>query len=291
MKKKLPVLLALIILSCMAAGCNSSDKNNDQSTASAASISSGSSAGSEVGNDTSESDGSEAKDDASKDSGSSSNPENTSSGQEESAVESGSEDTEGDLSYVIEGDGVSIDENGNITIDPDQISGLTEDSGSEGDDGTSDDLFADGYQIIQLSPEGFKDGSSLPSCNLITSAQELSDYIKNNSTEYSLEKKYSDNADLIEMSFAEQTKDMDADFFKENDVLVIVTECAKGADCDIGNTALSDKEVKIELWAPKAEKAEDKGYSCFIAAVTKDTFKGKTISAWANSEMPTAEEG
>ena len=345
MKRKLSVLLACIIMSCMAAGCQNSSKTDESSAASAESAASDTSAASKAGDDTSKtSAASKAGDDTSETSAASKTDGDTSKSADTSKadgdtsksadtskaadtsktdgsasaadtsdtgstaqdsdtdvpVEESPEGGDGDVSFTIEGDGISIDEDGNITIDPTQFSGLTEDSGDSGDTGDdggdveepgADDLFANGYQMIQLSPDGFTDGTTLPACYLITSAAELSDFIKNNSKVYSLDKEHTDDESMMSMSFKNETKDMTDEFFKDADILVVVSDYAKGTDGDLGNAVVTDKDAKIEVWAEKPATSAERGYICFIAAVNKDSLKGKTLSAWVNADYLKAEEG
>ena len=288
MKRKLAAVLVCLMLVSASAGCGSKKTENsssDQSSAQSAASGESKNAADE-GKTSEESKGGENAASAENSSLGSSTPVTQTSNEGE-----GSElpDPESDIIIDIDGDGegdqgISIDEEGNITIDPDQFSGWEEDTGDEDGEedveGESDEILSQ-YQGLVLSPEGFGSGFDKPVAYVITSEDELAGFIKDNDATYSLTKEY-EGAEgyFIPSSFKSETSDATADYFEAVDMLVVVTPYSKSNEIDLAEITTDENgTVKVIIWAQKPKDANDKGYVCFIAEVAKDSLKGKTVTA------------
>ena len=288
MKRKLGIILACMLLACLVTGCasqNNSDNGSSQSNTSQTS-----------GAESQTASGGEKTSDAGK-------TESAASQNEKSTDETGSElpDPDSDIIIDIDGDGegdpgVSIDEDGNITIDPEQFSGWEEDSDGDGEIEEPDDPLSEiQYMLLALSPDGFGTGLDKPAAYTITSEEELSKFIQDNDAKYSLSKEYGDSdGDFVVTSFKAATADSTADFFEGTDMLVIVTPYSKNGFVDLGDLYADENgSINAVIWAEEPKDANDKAYACLIVEVSKDALKGKTVNAVIdpNAYMEEPEEG
>ncbi len=306
MKRTIAVLLTCLLTASLVSGCGSSQKNNSSSNASAASAVSGDSAASSESagsSDTSASSGSSAASDShvssepqnsSEKSDTSRSTENTSGNTESASPDSSQTQTSSETSAETSQPGISIDENGNITIDPNQldISDFEEDSDEDSQDTENSEDHENGentgfvdlsYQMTYLSPEGFANDSALPAAYYITSPAEFSDFLENNSKAYSLNVAYTDNANVDKISFADKTKDMDEGYFSMNDALIVVSVYSRSDDCDLGSVTIKDNTALVEVWTQEPASAQDKGYVCFVVNMEKGILKDKNITTVMNT--------
>ena len=250
MKRKIALLLACLLIAATATGCISSKKDTDNAQSAASDNSSASSPADESGSTNSAAETAEGSD-ASNDGGASStdtSSKDTSSKDASSKTENSDKTSDTEKNSVVETDtsGVTVDDDGNIIIDIDEISEWkedtddSEDSADEPDDPEENNgrkpMFNDmSYQMIYLAPGGFTDGSALPTYAVITSAKELQDFINTNKTAYSLDIEHTDDNYITKMSFVNETSHMNDDFFNGTEVLVTVAAYKKGTECDIGD--------------------------------------------------------
>ncbi len=268
MKRKLALLLSCIIIAAAASGCNSSKNNSDASGADAQNSAVSETAASDSG-----------KDKASEVSDSKSNtPEASDSGDS-----SGTDEPSGTI--TIDESGVSIDEDGNIIIDIDDISDWSDVDGDDIDD-TGDEPVDDeksavlnelSYQMIYLAPDGFSADDKLPAAFCITSADELNDFISANTAAYSLATEHTNDDYINKTSFVNETKDMDETYFKATDICVVVCSYKNGTECDIGDIYEKDGDIHIELCLEEPTVMDAASYVLFIIPAQKDTYKGKNL--------------
>ncbi len=313
MKRMIMVLMVCLLTACCMAGCGGNQKNDSSSAGSDTSAVSADSAAedsqkddstakddskntSETSKDKTSQEGSQTQESSSKNSQTEQNSQTEKSDTETSVASNGGEE-DSDMVITIDGDqsGITIDEDGNITIDPDVL--VSGDDSEEPPENSENDVDDDGsefldlsYQMTYLSPEGFSGAASLPKAYYITSAAELSDFIENNSKTYSLAVDHTDNSYIEPISFVTKTKDMDSTYFETSDALIVVTAYAKGDDCDLGSVVVKDNEATVEIWAQKPASASDTGYACIMVNIEKNALKDKTITAFVNAEA-FAEDG
>ncbi len=296
MKRKLAVILACLMFSAAFAGC-ASQNNETSSTESNSAVSSASS--------------SDSRNEGSADSKESGVSQISSADDNsDEQVQSDAENTDESGLVIDIGDdnpGISIDEEGNITIDPEQLSGWDEDpdggeEGDEGDeggeDGTQSQYAEVMYQTIGLSPDGFGADFDKPVAYGVTSEEQLRKFIADNDAKYSLTKTYSGGSeDMISTSFENETAEMNSDFFEICDVMIVVAPYSKSGEIDLGD--ISEQEsgnVKAVIWAQNPTDNSDKGYACMIITLQKDAIKGKTVSAeidpnaYIQEDIPEGEE-
>ncbi len=259
MKKKLALLIACILVSALAAGCGSSKKTEESSP-------SASSAASDVSTQGS-------KDQSSSESGSPAESSSESEGSTELTISTPS--------------GVTIDESGNIQIDIDDISdqSLQEDESQASAEDSSPDTENSGtlsefpsYQMIYLAPTGFKADTKLPACYSLTSAAELKSFISDNTEAYSLATEHTNDDYIDKTSFVNETKDMNEDYFKSADVLLVVTSYKSGTECDLGQVSDKNGGILVTLNIEEAPSAAEASYVCFIIPAPKGSLTNKTIS-------------
>ncbi len=318
MKRKIALLLTCILAAGLIAGCGSSSSGTNNSAVSAGSNTSDTANASDTSNtsDTSDtaktssaSDTSAAADtsetaapsDTSADSKPSaeskteSNPERSGTEQSNTSSPSSHPATESSTEDIPQGSqpGITIDEDGNIIIDPDIIDmdDESEPEESEEMDKRDESDFLDlSYQMTYLSPTGFSAGTQLPAAYYITSPAELSDFIDNNNKTYSLDVDYTDNNYIEKISFVTKAKDLNADYFDTNDALIVVSSYDKSDDCDLGTIAVKDNTATVEIWTQTPASAEQTGYICFVVNIAKGTLKDKTITAFTNGDFLSEED-
>lgn len=262
MKRKLAIFLYCILIAALASGCNSSKKNNDTS-----------------GSDSTASSVSDSKDNTSGASSDEKSSETSEKGPSEK--ESTDASTEPSTQITIDESGVSIDEDGNIIIDIDDISDwsdLDDDEDPVIDDGRSTVLEDLSYQMIYLAPDGFTTGDKLPATYCITSEDELKTFISENTKNYSLDTEHTNDDYINKTSFVNETKNMDEIYFTTNDILVVVTSYKMGTECDIGEIYEKDGVINLDLNTEEPGFTDSVAYVTFIVPSQKGTFAGKKIN-------------
>ena len=275
MKRKIGIILVCLLLAGSVTGC-AGQKNGDDGSAQSDSTQTESNASQTTS-------GEEKTSDESK-------TESTASQTEKSTDGTGSElpDPVSDIVIDIDGDGegdpgISIDEDGNITIDPEQFSGWDEDPDGDGEDTDEPEnpLAEIQYMLISLSPEGFGTGFDKPAAYTITNEDELAKFMNDNETKYSLSKTSGDSeGEFYTGSFKDATSDATADFFEGYDMLVLVTPYSKGGSVDLGDLYADENgNINAVIWAQQPANEKDKGYACLVVEVTKGALNGKAVNA------------
>ena len=293
MKRKISLFLACVLIAAFSAGCNSSKKSDSTSsdTSSVSEVSSeqngdasaegsvnsdaASKPESSANGDTASKPESSAKDDtASKPE--SSAKDNTSSKAESTDTAEGSE---GELSVI------TIDEDGNLELDLDDISDWSDweevsddtDAPAEPED-TNDTLSQLSYQMIYLEPNASFSGVKLPAYYTISSAKELEKFTSDYKSTFSLDKEYTADSYINKTSFVNETKYMNDEFFKDSDICIVVASYKKGTECDLGQISENDGTIVIDLCLELPSSNDAASYVCFMIPSPKDTFSSKNIT-------------
>ena len=269
MKRKISLFLACVLIAAFSAGCNSSKKSDNTSsdTSSVSEVSSeqngDASAEGSVNSDTASKPESSAKDNTS------SKPESTDT----------AEGSEGELSVI------TIDEDGNLELDLDDISDWSDweevsddtDVPAEPED-TNDTLSQLSYQMIYLEPNASFSGVKLPAYYTISSAKELEKFTSDYKSTFSLDKEYTADSYINKTSFVNETKYMNDEFFKDSDICIVVASYKKGTECDLGQISENDGTIVIDLCLELPSSNDAASYVCFMIPSPKDTFSSKNIT-------------
>ena len=293
MKQKAALIISCLLLLSAAAGCNSSQKTEESSAASAAVSEVSSNEDKTESRSSSAAENSGNASETTSDSGESSTSNRTSQTSQSSASDS---------STVVQTSqkGVTIDEDGNITIDPDafedgdDVIEIVEPDSSE-DESTAE---ADGnstymdlsYQIGYIPPTNITSDIKLPAVYSITSEEELKDFISKNNTVYSLNEPYSEDPNMDKLSFRNRADDLEPNYFTQNDMMIVITPYAKSSECDLGNVVVKDNTIDVEIWAQQPKNADDTGYVCLLVNMEKGVMNGKTLHPFINSDYISEEE-
>ena len=290
MKKNIAVILACLMLAGSAAGCAGQKNGEDSSAQSAASQTESVASQTASGEEKTPND---------------SGTESAASQTETSAADDSSElpDPGSDIVIDIDGDGsgdpgVSIDEDGNIIIDPEQFSGWEEDP-DDGDEpeAPEDPLSEIQYMLISLAPDGFGTGFDKPAAYTVTSEDELAKFVKDNEAKFSLSKTNGDSGDdFFKGSFKDATADSTADFFEGYDMIILVTPYSKSGSVDLGDISADESgDLNAVIWTQLPADDSDKGYACIIVEIAKGAVKDKkvnvTVDPNAYIDDAPAEEG
>ena len=293
MKRKISLFLACVLIAAFSAGCNpskksdstssdtssvsevSSEQNGDASAEGSVNSDAASKPESSANGDTASKPESSAKDDtASKPE--SSAKDNTSSKAESTDTAEGSE---GELSVI------TIDEDGNLELDLDDISDWSDweevsddtDVPAEPED-TNDTLSQLSYQMIYLEPNASFSGVKLPAYYTISSAKELEKFTSDYKSTFSLDKEYTADSYINKTSFVNETKYMNDEFFKDSDICIVVASYKKGTECDLGQISENDGTIVIDLCLELPSSNDAASYVCFMIPSPKDTFSSKNIT-------------
>ena len=293
MKRKISLFLACVLIAAFSAGCNSSKKSDNTSS----DTSSVSEVSSEQNGDAS-AEGSVNSDAASKPESSAngdtaSKPESSANGDTASKPESSAKDntsskaestdtaegSEGELSVI------TIDEDGNLELDLDDISDWSDweevsddtDAPAEPED-TNDTLSQLSYQMIYLEPNASFSGVKLPAYYTISSAKELEKFTSDYKSTFSLDKEYTADSYINKTSFVNETKYMNDEFFKDSDICIVVASYKKGTECDLGQISENDGTIVIDLCLELPSSNDAASYVCFMIPSPKDTFSSKNIT-------------
>ena len=281
MKRKISLFLACVLIAAFSAGCNSSKKSDSTSsdTSSVSEVSSeqngdASAEGSVNSDAASKTESSANGDTASKPE--SSAKDNTSSKAESTDTAEGSE---GELSVI------TIDEDGNLELDLDDISDWSDweevsddtDVPAEPED-TNDTLSQLSYQMIYLEPNASFSGVKLPAYYTISSAKELEKFTSDYKSTFSLDKEYTADSYINKTSFVNETKYMNDEFFKDSDICIVVASYKKGTECDLGQISENDGTIVIDLCLELPSSNDAASYVCFMIPSPKDTFSSKNIT-------------
>ena len=305
MKRKISLFLACVLIAAFSAGCNSSKKSDSTSS----DTSSVSEVSSEQNGDAS-AEGSVNSDAASKPESSAngdtaSKPESSANGDTASKPESSAKDdtaskpessakdntsskaestdtaegSEGELSVI------TIDEDGNLELDLDDISDWSDweevsddtDAPAEPED-TNDTLSQLSYQMIYLEPNASFSGVKLPAYYTISSAKELEKFTSDYKSTFSLDKEYTADSYINKTSFVNETKYMNDEFFKDSDICIVVASYKKGTECDLGQISENDGTIVIDLCLELPSSNDAASYVCFMIPSPKDTFSSKNIT-------------
>ena len=305
MKRKISLFLACVLIAAFSAGCNSSKKSDSTSS----DTSSVSEVSSEQNGDAS-AEGSVNSDAASKPESSAngdtaSKPESSANGDTASKPESSAKDdtaskpessakdntsskaestdtaegSEGELSVI------TIDEDGNLELDLDDISDWSDweeasddtDVPAEPED-TNDTLSQLSYQMIYLEPNASFSGVKLPAYYTISSAKELEKFTSDYKSTFSLDKEYTADSYINKTSFVNETKYMNDEFFKDSDICIVVASYKKGTECDLGQISENDGTIVIDLCLELPSSNDAASYVCFMIPSPKDTFSSKNIT-------------
>lgn len=263
MKKTVTLLLSCLLLACTAAGCGSKSNNQQSSAGSPSAESSAQNSGAA---------------EASPDSTTESTPadENTDSSAE-SALSEETDDTEEDPTDSGSG-GITIDEDGNITIDPTQIDDWNDPD--EPGETVQNQYLINGYQVLYLSPEHFGADSQLPAAYVLKSSKEREEFINTYGTSYSLTTSYSDNEQVNKSSFTEITNNMDESYFESFDALIVVAAYSKSKSPDVDMEDINEEgsTVRITFLSEEPSDASDTGYLCWVVPAPKNALSEKQIS-------------
>ena len=279
MKRKISLFLACVLIAAFSAGCNSSKKSDSTSsdTSSVSEVSSeqngDASAEGSVNSDAASKPESSANGDTASES---SAKDNTSSKAESTDTAEGSE---GELSVI------TIDEDGNLELDLDDISDWSDweevsddtDAPAEPED-TNDTLSQLSYQMIYLEPNASFSGVKLPAYYTISSAKELEKFTSDYKSTFSLDKEYTADSYINKTSFVNETKYMNDEFFKDSDICIVVASYKKGTECDLGQISENDGTIVIDLCLELPSSNDAASYVCFMIPSPKDTFSSKNIT-------------
>ncbi len=305
MKRKISLFLACVLIAAFSAGCNSSKKSDSTSsdTSSVSEVSSeqngDASAEGSVNSDaasktessangdtaskpeSSENDETASKPESSANDDAASKPESSAKDNTSSKAESTdtSEGSEGELSVI------TIDEDGNLELDLDDISDWSDweevsddtDVPAEPED-TNDTLSQLSYQMIYLEPNASFSGVKLPAYYTISSAKELEKFTSDYKSTFSLDKEYTADSYINKTSFVNETKYMNDEFFKDSDICIVVASYKKGTECDLGQISENDGTIVIDLCLELPSSNDAASYVCFMIPSPKDTFSSKNIT-------------
>ena len=293
MKRKISLFLACVLIAAFSAGCNSSKKSDSTSsdTSSVSEVSSeqngDASAEGSVNSDAASKTESSANGDAASKTESSANgdtaskPESSAKDNTSSKAESTdtAEGSEGELSVI------TIDEDGNLELDLDDISDWSDweevsddtDVPAEPED-TNDTLSQLSYQMIYLEPNASFSGVKLPAYYTISSAKELEKFTSDYKSTFSLDKEYTADSYINKTSFVNETKYMNDEFFKDSDICIVVASYKKGTECDLGQISENDGTIVIDLCLELPSSNDAASYVCFMIPSPKDTFSSKNIT-------------
>ncbi len=298
MKKKLTVLVLSALLLLTAAGCSATQQSSGSSVSSSSASSSETSAASDT-ETSSASDSSDTQKSAASDKESSSASSASSAASDSSKAEASSKTGEESTQEL------SFDENGNPIIDIGDIdSWEIEESGDDTLPDDDDEITSDmtdqeipdtesvsfTYQMLYLSGKNITSSTPLPSAYLITSVKELNQFISQNQTLYSLDEQYSANDTQQKNSFVNYSKNFTDAYFNASDLVVIVSQYSKAADCDLGEPTVKDDSIVFDIWTDHPSSSADTGYICFAVSLNKGDATNKTVTATINEDALTTEE-
>lgn len=276
MKKKLSIILAGLLLTAALAGCagskdeTSKTEQTGASAASSASQSSDASSQGSKGASEASSNSSGASQASSGEASKASQPSRANDASSQASTAEQSEEPE-----EIEAQ-ISIDpETGEqvIVIDP-EASGAVVIDEPDDDDSPFLNISYNGFEI-----DGKGLGSTeLPAYTLIKDPQELSSFISDNKSKYSLESAYV-GSDDSRRTFAEYAAGFNEDYFSGHDLMMLVVACSSGGETDLGDIIIDDKgNASIEVWGSAPKSDTDKVYMCFAVSYAKGSLDGKKIT-------------